>query len=442
MSARSLALAVARDVFAAEVAQRRTAQESFNYHLRKTKIDARDRGFATELAYGTIKMRRLIDWYLQPYVGNRDKPLPPVIAEVLRLAMYELLFMRSSEHGVVNEYVGLAKTYGHRGTAGLVNAVLRSYLRDKPEPPQESAFADHDDYLGTKHSFPTWIVKQWRARFGDEHLEAMLEGVNAPAQTAISVNTVRTTIEDVEKTFADQGIPTRRSDYVEDTLLLESGAYAQAHESDAAGAWVMHSESAAMPVDVMNPQAGEAILDLCSGRGNKALQEGARLHGEGSLTCIEKDTRKATVLQQRLEEGGIAAAVVVGDATQPVVEQQFERVILDAPCSGIGTLGRHPEARWRKRAEDGARLADLQRALLAQAATHLHAGGVLVYAVCSTDPRESDDVVNEFLERNNFSRGLMPGRYEELQNAFGDVVIAPGLDGRDGFYIARLERGA
>ena len=442
MSARKVALAVVRDVFNLEPAQRRTAQESLNYHLRKGQLEARDRGFATEVSYGAIKMRRLTQWYLHPYTGQRDKALPPVINEILHLAVYELLFMRSPEHAVVSEYVGLAKMFGHRGTAGLVNAVLRGFLRDKPPAPEAHAFSDPDDYLATKHSFPTWIVKQWRERFGEEHLEAMLEGVNAPARAAVSVNTVRTDVESVESTFAAHGVPTTRSRFVGDTLLLESGAYAQAHEAQAAGAWVVHSESAAMPVDIMNPQPGEAVLDLCSGRGNKALQEGSRLGGDGGLTCVEKDSRKAAALELRLRAAGIPAAVIVGDATQPVVSEQFDRVILDAPCSGTGTLGRHPEARWRKSAQDGARLAELQRALLEQAAIHLHPGGVLIYAVCSTDPRESDEVVSAFVERNNFTRGLVPERYEELLTPLGDVVVLPGIEGRDGFYIARLERGA
>lgn len=441
MSARSVALAVVRDVFAAAPASARGAQESLNYHVRREKVDARDRAFATELAYGAIKMRRLVDRYLEPYVGSRAKSLPPAIAELLRLGMYELLFMRSPEHAVVSEYVGLAKHFGHRGTAGLVNAVLRGFLRDKPGEPVPEEFTDPDDYLGTKYSFPTWIVKQLRARFGDEALPRVLEGLNAPARAAVSVNTLKTGVDDVAQIFAAQGVQTERSPYVEDTLLLAGGAYAQGAEAAAKGAWVLHSESAAMPVDILNPHDGDTVLDLCSGRGNKALQEGARLQGDGALTCVEKDARKAAVLQQRLEEGGIAAAVVVGDATQPVVPQSFERVLVDAPCSGIGTIGRHPEARWRKRADDGARLAQTQRAMLEAAAARVHPGGVLVYAVCSTDPREGDDVVNDFLKRNNFTRGLIPARYEPLQNDAGDVVVAPGIEGRDGFYIARLERG-
>lgn len=442
MSARSTALAVVRDVFPAQPSQSRGAQEAFDYHVRRMRLDSRDRAFATELAYGAIKMRRLLDWYLRPYVGERTKPLPPAIAETLRLGIFELLFMRSPEHAVVSEYVGLSKTYGHRGTAGLVNAVLRGFLRDKPAAPEAADFDDPDDYLGTRFSFPTWIVKQFRARFGEEAVPRLLEGLNGPARPAISVNVLKTGVDAVEAEFAAQGVQTERSAYVEDTLLLAGGALAQASQSRAAGAWAVHSESAAMPVDVMNPHAGDSILDLCSGRGNKALQEGARLHGEGRLTCVEKDARKADVLRRRLDEAGITASVIVGDAAQPVVPGSFERVLLDAPCSGIGTVGRHPEARWRKRSDDGERLSHTQRALLDEAALHVHPGGVLVYAVCSTDPRESDDVVNAFLQRNNFSRGLIPARYEPLQNDAGDVVVPPGLDGRDGFYIARLERGA
>jgi 16S rRNA (cytosine967-C5)-methyltransferase len=197
-----------------------------------------------------------------------------------------------------------------------------------------------------------------------------------------------------------------------------------------------------MAVDILNPQPGEAVLDVCSGRGNKALQIGARLAGEGSLTCLERDPRKAAALIRRLESGDVTAAVVVGDATGELLSehQDFDRILIDAPCSGVGVIGRHPEARWKKQGADGERLAALQRALLERAARHVRAGGTLVYAVCSTDPRETTDVVNAFVSRENFERGLVPAAYEAFLTAEGDVLVPPGIDGRDGFFFARLER--
>jgi 16S rRNA (cytosine967-C5)-methyltransferase len=197
-----------------------------------------------------------------------------------------------------------------------------------------------------------------------------------------------------------------------------------------------------MAVDVLGPQPGETILDVCSGRGNKTLQIGARLAGQGALVCIELDSRRVTTLQHRLEEAGIVAAVVTGDAAAQALpaDQRFDRALVDAPCSGVGVVGRHPEARWKKQGTDGERLALTQRALLEQTARHVYPGGALVYAVCSTDPRETTEVIDWFLARQNFERGLIPSAYAGLLTQDGDVLVPPGLGGRDGFYIARVER--
>ena len=196
-----------------------------------------------------------------------------------------------------------------------------------------------------------------------------------------------------------------------------------------------------MPVGVLNPQPGEAILDVCSGRGNKALQIGARMGGEGTLLAIEREARKAQVLEARLEAAGVAAGIVIGDATTPLLpaEQRFDRVLIDAPCSGVGVVERHPEARWKKQPGDGERLALTQRALLEALAPSIHVGGAVVYAVCSTDPRETVEVVEWFRSRANFERGLIPAAFEPFITDAGDVLVPPGLNGRDGFFIARLE---
>ncbi len=441
MNARELALAVVRDVFPAdETLKERGAQEAMEYRARRAALTPRDRAFATELAYGSIKMRRTIDWYLQPYVGGRNKPLPPAIGEILRIACYEFVFTSAAEHATVNEFVGLAKKYGHRGTAGLVNAVLRSFLREKPPAPARESFADEEEYLGTRYSFPTWMVRQWRARFGDEKIEDILTGLNSPAQTVVVVNGARTDLVAVRELLDAAGAALTPSAFVEDALVASNGAMLHGLERGAAGAWWLQGESAAMPVDILNPQPDERVLDVCSGRGNKALQSAARLAGSGSLTCIESDARKVAVLQTRLSESGLAAAVVVGDATQANVDPDFDRILVDAPCSGTGIVGRHPEARWRKRPDDGERLAIGQRALLDALIPRLFAGGTIVYAVCSTDLRETSEVIEWALRAHNVERGLMPARYEEFLTGAGDVLVPPGIGGRDGFFIARLER--
>lgn len=441
MNAREISLAVVRDVFPAESRLPRGAQESLNHHLRRAALQQRDRAFATELAYGAIKMRRTIDWYLRPYVKERLATLPAVIAEILRLGAYQILFMGSRAHATVFETVNLANKYGHRGTSGLVNAVLRNMLRDAPGPPQREAFNDENDYLATCYSFPTWMVARWREQFDAATTAEIMAGMNLPAQTAVRVNLLRSSVAQVTEELLNGGIVARPSDLVPEVLIIDArGALA---ESEALGRWSLQSEAAAMPVDILNPQPGEAVLDLCSGRGNKAVQIAARLDNEGLLVCVEKQSTKENVLRRRLQESGARCAQSrLADAREVVGPERFDRVLLDAPCSGLGILGRHPEARWRKSADDAVRHAEIQRSMLAAAAQQVLPGGAMVYAVCSNDIRETSAVIEDFLRRHDFYRGLMPRRYEALQTSSGDVVIPPGNNGSDGFFIARLERSA
>jgi 16S rRNA (cytosine967-C5)-methyltransferase len=440
MTARELALAVVRDVFPApgSNAIERTAQASFDYRARRSGSSERDRAFAAELAYGAIKMRRALDWYLEPFVTHPN--LPAVIREILRLATYELIYTHADEHATVFEFVNLAKRSSHRGLANLVNAVLRSLLRANPQAPVPDAFSSADEYLGTRYSLPTWLVRQWRERFGDA-LEAICAAVNAPARPAIVVNLLNTTPTEVAQRLLSGGVDSQQSAYVAESLLVERGALAQTAGDSL---WWPQSESSAMAVDVLGPQPGEAILDVCSGRGNKALQIGGRLNSEGSLYCIERDERKVSTLARRLEEAGMSAALVTGDATTEVLprDRAFDRALVDVPCSGVGVVGRHPEARWKKQGSDGERLALTQRAILEQTARHIYPGGALVYAVCSSDPRETTEVIDWFLAAHNFERGLIPAAYASFLTTDGDVLVPPGVEGRDGFYFARVERRA
>jgi 16S rRNA (cytosine967-C5)-methyltransferase len=196
-----------------------------------------------------------------------------------------------------------------------------------------------------------------------------------------------------------------------------------------------------MPVDILAPRPGESVLEFCGGRGNKTVQLAARTEGLGSIVTIELDEKKLRVMREHLERGGITnVAVVHGDARVAAEEVRADAVLLDAPCSGLGVIGRHPEARWRKTPNDGARLAEGQDELLRAAATRTAAGGRLVYSVCSSDPREGRERIENFLsEESGFARAPLPERYAAFARD-GDLVVPAGIDGRDGFYIASLVR--
>lgn len=437
MTAREVAFQTVRDVFPFDGSAGRGAQEALEYRAGKEKLDARDRAFCTHLVFGAIKMRRTLDWYLSPFIGGRGKALPPAIAEILRLGFYELLFSAAADHAVVSQWVNAAKRHGHRGTAGLANAVFRGLLRDRPDPPQPADFENQDEYFGALYSYPTWIVRQWRAVFGDR-VEELLKACNEPARAAITVNHKTQDREALRERLAARGITALPSELSEDSLLLENGAALGAEREERG--WWMQSESSAMVVDVLNPQSGEKIVDACSGRGNKALQIAARLDDADAPLCIDREPRKIETLRHRAQAEGLLVNAQAADAIAAPLPERADRILIDAPCSGLGVLGRHPEARWRKRPDDGERLALTQSALLDALVPQLLDGGAIVYAVCSTDPRETADVVERCLRAHNVERGLIPGRLAAWQTAEGDVLVPPGLHGRDGFYVARLER--
>src|ERR1700694_5774115 len=234
-TARAVALQVCRDVFGPTP---RGAREALDYRLRKTSLTPRDRAFATELAYGAIKMRRYLDFELAPYVGDRAKTLPQPIAEILRLGAYQLRAMHGVEaYAAVSESVGLARKYGHKGTAGLVNAVLR---RVATEPPRE---AD----LATRASLPTWVVNHWRAHFGEDRLEAILAGVNAPPAGGLCVDLRNATREEAQRALDEAGIATQPSPFAHDELVLDGSAPSSDLERLANHRWHVHAEAASFP---------------------------------------------------------------------------------------------------------------------------------------------------------------------------------------------------
>jgi 16S rRNA (cytosine967-C5)-methyltransferase len=431
-SAREVALQVCRDVFGANP---RGAREALDYRLRKTTLAPRDRAFATELAYGAIKMRRYLDFELAPYLGDRAKALPQPIAEILRLGTYQLRVMRGVEaYAAVSESVGLARKYGHKGTAGLVNAVLR---RIATEPPRET------DDLATRASLPSWVVEHWRERFGEDRLGGIVAGVNAPAPAGVCVDLRTTSVDDARRVLDGADIATTPSAFAHDVLVLDPDASAAEVERLAEHRWHLHAEAAAFPVDVLDPQPGMRVVELCCGRGNKTLQIASRVRDEGTLLAVDDDPRKIAQTAARLEAAGVrSVALVTADATAMAADADADAVLVDAPCSGLGILGRQPEARWRKRPDDPERMAATQRRLIAAGARCVRPGGALVYAVCSTDRREGEDVVDAFLEAHPaFARDAIPARYAPFATPFGDVLVPPGIDGRDGFFVAKLKHG-
>jgi 16S rRNA (cytosine967-C5)-methyltransferase len=239
------------------------------------------------------------------------------------------------------------------------------------------------------------------------------------------------------------GIEASPSPFARESIVIAGHAPSTTLDRLADGRWEMHAEAASFPVDLLDPQPGERIYEACSGRGNKTLQIVERTGDVGALESVDIDERRVVRTRERLIAAGAATSttVLVADAALATGAADCDRVLVDAPCSGLGIIGRQPEARWRKDPGDPERLAPLQQAILAASATRVRPGGTLVYAVCSTDERESEAVVEAFIAAQPaFTRIPPPDRYAPFVTAAGDVRVPPGIAGRDGFYIARVIR--
>ncbi len=429
-TAREVALQVCRDVFGPNP---RRAREALDYRLRKTELEPRDRAFATELAYGAIKMRRYLDFELAPYLGERAKTLPQPIAEIARLGTYQLRVMRGVEaYAAVSESVGLARKYGHKGTAGLINAVLRRIAADPPR----------DADLATRASLPSWIVDHWRERFGVDRLNGIVAGVNAPSPAGACVDLRVITREDASRALAENGIAALRR--APSRATCSSSTRPRPPTSSASRS----TAGTGTPSRRRSPSTCSIRVRGCASSTSAAAAATRRCRSRAARAtkarCSPSTTiaRKTAHTAARLEAAGIASvALVTADVTAMEAAPDADAVLLDAPCSGLGILGRQPEARWRKRPDDPQRMASVQRRLIDSAARSVRPGGTFVYAVCSTDRRESEDVVDAFLAAHEqFARAPIPQRYAPFATPFGDLLVPPGIDGRDGFYVAKMQR--
>ena len=363
-------------------------------HGEARDLDARDRAFAKQLAFGTVQRRLSLDHLIAERTEGR---LEPGVRAALQLGLYQLLFLdRVAAHAAIAEAVELAKpSPGHR----VVNAVLRRVQREGAELPSDATPAG----AAVRHSHPEWIVRLWWGLLGADEARALLAADNEPAELALRVNPL------VAHDLSD--IPGRTEGH---TIVVDGPFDALAHPGYAAGAFTPQSRASQLVAPLLDPRPGERVLDLCAAPGGKTTHLAALMGDEGEIVAVEKHPGRARALEvtaRRMRASSVR--VVVGDATAFRDADGFDRVLLDPPCSGLGTLRSHPDLRFRVTPRAVALLAAEQDALLAAARRALRPGGRLVYSVCTISPAE------------------------ERLAAADAVRTYPHKDGTDGFYIAR-----
>jgi 16S rRNA (cytosine967-C5)-methyltransferase len=408
-------------------------------HTEASDLGPRDRALAMRLVYGTVQRKRTLDHLLSGFVSRPLEDLEPPVLEALRLGLFQILFLGGvTDYAAVNDSVELAKN-SSRGGAQLVNAVLRRATREAGKQ-----LAELDDKTPQRaailYSVPDWLAELWWRELGPEQARTLLDYINRAAETAIRVNTLRTTPEQVNAALAASSPPIVASSAplwvaqpglaeLPEVLVLEGGFDAFGSEMFKRGELMPQSRASAAVARVLAPQPGERVLDLCAAPGGKTTHLAALMGGEGEVVAVEVHPGRARALAETCRQmGADHVRVVEADARKFSDQQGFDRVLVDPPCSGLGTLQARPDLRWQSRRGELGELAAKQAELLRSGASALRPGGTLVYSVCTISRAEADDVVDAFVaEHPDFS---VESRWQ----------LMPSTDGTDGFFIARILR--
>lgn len=385
-------------------------------HHEAKGLDSRERAFAMQLAYGTVQRRLSLDHMIEQLARPVAELDAPTLA-ALRLGLFQLAFLDAGgAHAIVGESVELAKS-GHGGGHKLVNAVLRRAARELPRLPSDDTPAG----AAIAHSYPPWLVHLWWQQFGADDTRALLRRGNEPAELALRANALVTTRDDLAQALP---VATRDAgDELPEGLVVDGPFDAHGHELWRTGAYATQSRASMLVGRTLDPQPGERVLDLCAAPGGKTTHLAALMGGEGRVVAVERHEGRARALERTCERmrAQEIVTVEVGDAARYSASEPFDRVLVDPPCSGLGTLQGHPDLRWRMTPEAIETMAVAQRAILEAAARALAPGGTLVYSTCTLSPRENEQQVAEVGLRLESARLVLPHR-----------------DRTDGFYIARM----
>lgn len=418
-----------------------------NSFLKNHELSDLERRFFTELVYGTVKASGVIDVYLGRCASRPLEKINREILNLLRVSLYQLLYLPRIPHAAVcNEAVNIARSLSHEGSAKFVNGVLRGFLRKFDKNGRSSICQDGgiEDRLAWRYYHPTWMVKRWLDLWGEDATEKLLVFNNSPAPVCLRVNTLKTTREKLLAKLAAAGAEAHVSKWAQDGILCARLPALATLFAEGSCDFYVQDENSMLVGMVADVAPGMAVLDLCSAPGGKSTHLAQLMGNKGTITACDIYPHKLALIKDNAKRLGIEIIdAVLNDAT--VLEKRwqgaFDRVLVDAPCSGLGVLRRRAEARWRKKESDLAYFPEVQLKALENAAKYVKATGRIIYSTCTIEQAENSFLIDTFLakeagwQRRTFKHPVTGSLVDEL-------VILPQNDGIDGFYICVLEKGS
>ena len=448
--ARQAAFTVLRATFEegafTDVAFRRVAEEA--------GLAGRERAQALRLSYGAVQRRGSSDALIRILASRSPRMLDPPVLAALRVGLYELFFSGgSADHATVDQAVELTRSAGAAHATGLVNAVMRRAVRERRELTELLERDGDPEQAAVAHSVPRWLAEMWWRQLGGDGARSLLRACNEPAERALRVNALRCTAPETIERLAAAGVDAATATAAwplapPESLVVE-GSLAGALPLIEAGELTPQSRASAAVVEVLDPQPGETVLDLCAGPGIKTGQIAARMQDRGEVICVERDPARAEDVASQSQRLGLRGVTVLEtDASRIDLGRDFDRVLVDAPCSDLGTLASRPDVRWRKSPQGIKKMATVQDAILRRAAGAVRPGGILVYATCTISRAENEDRVAALLE--SAAEGEVPGLTLDDLGALAPALVSsldrrclqtrPDRDRTTGFFITRLRR--
>jgi 16S rRNA (cytosine967-C5)-methyltransferase len=435
---------------AARVLERVEADAAFadialEAELTRRALDTRDAALATELVFGTLRWQRYLDWVLAPHSHRPFDTLDVAPRVLLRMAAYQMVFLeRVPAFAAVSDAVTLARGRGQHRMDGFVNAVLRAFLRRgrrEPQPP-----ADYIEALAVRWSFPTWLAARWIARHGDEEAIALMRALNERPPLTIRTNTLQSTRDELaERLLREEHLHSRPASYAPEGLLLEHAGAPAAWRAFRDGAFAVQDEASILVSRLLAPVTGETIADTCAAPGTKTTHLAQLMDNRGRLLAFDPQPARLARVNEAAARLGVRIIESLGgtaEALAPRFAAACDGVLVDAPCSNLGVLRRNPEVKWRRQPGDLVSSAERQRSVLEAAATMVKPGGRLVYATCSLEPEENDDVARAFLAGRPDFRVDAPAEFPIPLDGNGMLRCLPHRHGTDGFTAVRFRRGA
>ncbi|WP_144556682.1 16S rRNA (cytosine(967)-C(5))-methyltransferase RsmB [Bacillus pumilus] len=414
--------------------------------MKDKDLADQDKPLLTELVYGTLQNKLALDYMLAPFVKKPQK-VAPWVMQLLRMSLYQMVYLEKiPDRAAIHEAVELTKKRGHKGISSLVNGVLRSVQREGV--PAFDDIKDPVNRLSIETSHPLWLVQEWVQSYGFEEAESMCRIHLVPPKQTLRVNRIKTDRAALKQKLLDAGIETELGDLSEDALKLMKGSIVST-SSFQEGYVTIQDESSMLVARALDPQPGETVLDACAAPGGKSTHIAERMNDEGQIVSLDLHEHKVKLIKQAAKRLNLtqieAKALDARKAKEEYSEASFDRILIDAPCSGFGVIRRKPDMKYTKSPEDSARLATIQQAILNETAPLLKPGGTLVYSTCTMDPTENQQVIHAFLqEHQDFEPDLsLNERLPEQVAPFvqnGSVQILPHYFGTDGFFICSMRK--